>query len=50
MYNDRTFAEFGIDMYYNTTKGEGYYNNIIEFANKTPQELDNFLNCKINLS
>ena len=49
-YNDRTFAEFGIDMYYNTTKGEGYYNNITEFTNKSPKELDNFLNCKINLS
>ena len=37
-------------MYYNTTKGEGYYNNITEFTNKSPKELDNFLNCKINLS
>ena len=49
-YNDYTFTEFGIDNYYNTTKGDGYYNNITEFTNKSPQELDNFLNVKINLS
>lgn len=49
-YNDHTFTEFGIDNYYNTTMGDGYYNNITQFTNKTPQELDEFLNCKINLS
>ena len=49
-YNDQTFTEFGIDNYYNTTMGDGYYNNITQFTNKTPQALDEFLNCKINLS
>ena len=49
-YNDHTFTEFGIDNYYNTTTGDGYYNNITQFTNKTPQELDEFLNQKVNLS
>ena len=47
-YNDINFIEFGVDNYYHTTSGD--YNNITAFTNKTPQELDKFLNAKINLS
>ena len=47
-YNDINFIEFGVDNYYHTTSGD--YNNITAFTNKTPQELDKFLNTKVNLS
>ena len=47
-YNDQWFEEFGIDMYYHTTSSD--YNNITAFTSKSPQELDKFLNTKINLS
>lgn len=48
-YTDQFFNEFGVDFYYNT-QGNGYWNNIYYHQDLPPQQIDNFLNEKINLS